>query len=83
MSLTQPLAQDGARDEGVRRGPRDRSARAAGRDLFGHIAREVTGAGKETPAARAAARRRPRCAMIGQTLWNEERLQAFAKMRLG
>ena len=75
--------QDGGLDPGPpSRRPRV-AARDAGRSLFGPIAREVTVLAKSLHRAEAAAEEEATLRLIGETLWTEERLKQFAKMRLG
>jgi trehalose-6-phosphate synthase/HAMP domain-containing protein len=83
MSLTQPLAKMARWTKAVRRGHVIDPPELPDESLFGPIAREVTVLAKNLQRARAAAEEEAALRLIGQTLWTEERLKQFAKMRLG
>ncbi|HWP74408.1 MAG TPA: trehalose-6-phosphate synthase [Methylomirabilota bacterium] len=83
MSLTQPLAKMARWTKAVRRGHAIDPPELPDESLFGPIAREVTVLAKNLQRARAAAEEEAALRLIGQTLWTEERLKQFAKMRLG
>ena len=83
MSLTQPLAKMARWTKAVRRGHVIEPPELPDESLFGPIAREVTVLAKNLQRARAAAEEEAALRLIGQTLWTEERLKQFAKMRLG
>ena len=83
MSLTQPLAKMARWTKAVRRGHAIDPPEMPDESLFGPIAREVTVLAKNLQRARAAAEEEAALRLIGQTLWTEERLKQFAKMRLG
>jgi trehalose 6-phosphate synthase len=83
MSLTQPLAKMARWTKAVRRGHAIDPPELPDESLFGPIAREVTVMAKNLQRARAAAEEEAALRLIGQTLWTEERLKQFAKMRLG
>jgi trehalose-6-phosphate synthase/HAMP domain-containing protein len=83
MSLTQPLAKMARWTKAVRRGHAIEPPELPDESLFGPIAREVTVLAKNLQRARAAAEEEAALRLIGQTLWTEERLKQFAKMRLG
>jgi trehalose-6-phosphate synthase/HAMP domain-containing protein len=83
MSLTRPLAKMARWTKAVRRGHSIDPPELPDESLFGPIAREVTVLAKNLQRARAAAEEEAALRLIGQTLWTEERLKQFAKMRLG
>ncbi len=83
MSLTQPLAKMARWTKAVRRGHAIDPPELPDESLFGPIAREVSVLAKNLQRARAAAEEEAALRLIGQTLWTEERLKQFAKMRLG
>jgi len=83
MSLTQPLAKMARWTKAVRRGHAIDPPEMPDESLFGPIAREVSVLAKNLQRARAAAEEEAALRLIGQTLWTEERLKQFAKMRLG
>ncbi len=83
MSLTQPLAKMARWTKAVRRGHAIEPPELPDESLFGPIAREVTVLAKNLQRAKAAAEEEAALRLIGQTLWTEERLKQFAKMRLG
>jgi trehalose 6-phosphate synthase len=51
--------------------------------LFGPVAREVSVLAKSFQRARATAEEEATLRLAGETLWTEERLKQFAKLRLG
>ncbi len=83
MSLTQPLAKMARWTKAVRRGHAIEPPELPDESLFGPIAREVTVLAKNLQRAKAAAEEEAALRLIGQTLWTEERLKQFVKMRLG
>ncbi|HZP37940.1 MAG TPA: trehalose-6-phosphate synthase [Methylomirabilota bacterium] len=83
MSLTQPLAKMARWTKAVRRGHAIDPPELPDESLFGPIAREVTVLARNLQRAKAAAEEEAALRLIGQTLWTEERLKQFAKMRLG
>jgi len=83
MSLTQPLAKMARWTKAVRRGHTIEPPELPDESLFGPIAREVSVLAKNLQRAKAAAEEEAALRLIGQTLWTEERLKQFAKMRLG
>ncbi len=83
MSLTQPLAKMARWTKAVRRGHTLEPPELPDESLFGPIAREVSVMAKNLLRARAAAEEEAALRLIGQTLWTEERLKQFAKIRLG
>ena len=83
MSLTQPLAKMARWTKAVRRGHALDPPDLPDESLFGPIAREVSVMAKNLLRARAAAEEEAALRLIGQTLWTEERLKQFAKIRLG
>jgi trehalose 6-phosphate synthase len=83
MSLTQPLAKMARWTKAVRRGHTIEPPELPDESLFGPIAREVSVLAKNLLRARAAAEEEAALRLIGQTLWTEERLKQFVKMRLG
>jgi len=52
-------------------------------DLFGPMAREVTVLARSLHRAEAAAEEEATLRLMGETLWTEERLKQFVKLRLG
>ena len=52
-------------------------------DLFGPMAREVTVLARSLHRAQAAAEEEATLRLVGETLWTEERLKQFVKLRLG
>ena len=82
MSLTQPLAKMARWTKAVRRGHTIDPPELPDGSLFAPIMREVSVLAKNLLRARAAAEEEAALRFIGQTLWTEERLKQFAKIRL-
>ncbi len=83
MSITRPLAKMARWTKAVRRGHAIEPPRLPDESLFGPITREVSVLAKSLQHARAAAEEEAALRLVGQTLWTEERLKQFVKLRLG
>jgi len=83
IGITRPMAQMASWTKAVRRGQSTAPLALADTGVFGPMAREVTGLARSLHRARAAAEEEATLRMIGETLWTEERLKQFARLRLG
>jgi trehalose 6-phosphate synthase len=83
MSVTRPLARIARWTRAVRRGHAIVPLQVPDNDLFGPVAREVSVLAKSLQRARAAAEAEAALRLAGETLWTEERLKQFVKLRLG
>jgi trehalose-6-phosphate synthase len=82
MSVIQPLASMARWTTALRRAPAS-PLELPDPKLFGPIAREVSVLAKSLHEARAAAEEEAALRLAGETLWTEERLKQFVKLRLG
>ncbi len=83
MSVIQPLASMARWTRALRRGPPAGPLELSDSKLFGPIAREVSVLAKSLHRAQAAAEEEAALRLSGETLWTEERLKQFVKLRLG
>ncbi len=83
MSITRPLANMARWTKTLRRGNVIAPFELSDVSLFGPVAREVSVLARSLHRARAAAEEEAALRLTGQTLWTEERLKQFAKLRLG
>src|SRR5207237_4843837 len=67
----------------VRRGQHLEPMKLGDPSLFGPITREVSVLARSLQRARAAAEEEAALRLKGETLWTEERLKQFVKLRLG
>jgi trehalose-6-phosphate synthase len=82
-SVTRPMAKMAEWTKALRREQAVPPHELDESGLFGPIAREVTVLAKSLQRARAAAEEEATLRLTGETLWTEERLKQFAKLRLG
>jgi alpha,alpha-trehalose-phosphate synthase [UDP-forming] len=83
FGITRPVAQMAEWTKALRRGqPTAPSALDRSR-LFGPVAREVTSLARSLHRAQAVAQEEATLRLMGETLWTEERLKQFVKLRLG
>jgi len=83
MSITRPLQNMARWTRTVRRRYSVAPLRLADTSLFGPMAREVAVLAQSLHRARAAAAEEAALRLAGETLWTEERLRQFVKLRLG
>jgi trehalose-6-phosphate synthase len=83
FGVTRPLARMAHWTEALRRGPPIAPLDLDHSDLFGPMAREVTTLARSLHRAQAAAEEEAALRLVGETLWTEERLKQFVKLRLG
>jgi trehalose 6-phosphate synthase len=83
MSVIQPLASMARWTKALRRGAPANLLELSDPKLFGPMAREVSVLAKSLHQARAAAEEEAALRLAGETLWTEERLKQFVKLRLG
>ena len=83
FTVTRPMAKMARWARALRRGHAIAPVDFGDADLFGPVAREVTVLAKSLHRAQAAAEEEATLRLIGETLWTEERLKQFAKLRLG
>jgi trehalose 6-phosphate synthase len=83
VSITGPMARMAEWTKTLRRGHAVAPHELNESGLFGPIAREVTVLAKSLHRARAAAEEEATLRLTGETLWTEERLKQFVKLRLG
>jgi trehalose 6-phosphate synthase len=83
ISITRPVAQMALWTKALRRGQPVAPLALADAGLFAPMAREVTVLARSLHRARAAAEEEATLRLIGETLWTEERLKQFARLRLG
>ncbi len=83
FSITRPMAKMARWTKALRRGHAVAPPDLADEGLFGPMAREVSVLARSLHRARAAAEEEATLRLIGETLWTEERLKQFVKLRLG
>ena len=83
MSITRPMAKMAEWTKALRRGSPIPLLELPDAVLFGPMAREVSVLAKSLHRARAVAEEEATLRLMGETLWTEERLKQFAKLRLG
>jgi trehalose 6-phosphate synthase len=83
LTVTRPMARMARWTNALRRGHMIAPDEFSDADLFGPVAREVTVLAKSLHRAQAAAQEEATLRLIGETLWTEERLKQFARLRLG
>ena len=83
VSITRPMAKMAEWTKTLRRGQAVAPHELNESALFGPIAREVTVLAKSLQRARAAAEEEATLRLTGETLWTEERLKQFVKLKLG
>ena len=83
MSITGPMAKITRWTKAVRRGQHLEPMKLGDPSLFGPITREVSVLARSLQRARAAAEEEAALRLKGETLWTEERLKQFVKLRLG
>jgi len=81
-SVIRPLAGMVRWTRALRRGAAASPLPLSGPKLFGPMAREVSVLAKSLHQARAAAAEEAALRLAGETLWTEERLKQFVKLRL-
>jgi len=83
MTVIRPLASMARWTKALRRGPPAGPLELSDSKLFGPMAREVSVLAKSLHRAQAAAEEEAALRLSGETLWTEERLKQFVKLRLG
>ncbi|HXJ83514.1 MAG TPA: trehalose-6-phosphate synthase [Candidatus Methylomirabilis sp.] len=83
FSITRPMAKMAHWTKALRRGQPTVPLDLSDSDLFGPMAREVTVLARSLHRAEAAAEEEATLRLMGETLWTEERLKQFVKLRLG
>jgi trehalose 6-phosphate synthase len=83
FTVARPMARMARWARALRRGHAIAPVEFGDAEIFGPVAREVTVLAKSLHRARAAAEEEATLRLIGETLWTEERLKQFAKLRLG
>ncbi len=83
FSITRPMAKMAHWTKTLRRGQSIAPADLDDSELFGPMAREVTVLARSLHRAQAAAEEEATLRLMGETLWTEERLKQFVKLRLG
>ena len=83
FSITRPIARMARWTKDLRRGQSIAPSDLDHSELFGPMAREVTVLAKSLHRAQIAAQEEATLRLIGETLWTEERLKQFVKLRLG
>ena len=83
FSITRPMAKMAHWTKTLRRGHSIAPADLDDSELFGPMAREVTVLARSLHRAQAAAEEEATLRLVGETLWTEERLKQFVKLRLG
>ena len=83
FSITRPMAKMAHWTKSLRRGHSIAPADLDDSELFGPMAREVTVLARSLHRAQAAAEEEATLRLVGETLWTEERLKQFVKLRLG
>jgi trehalose-6-phosphate synthase len=83
MTVIRPLASMARWTKALRRGPPAGPLELADSKLFGPVAREVSVLAKSLHRAQAAAEEEAALRLSGETLWTEERLKQFVKLRVG
>ena len=83
ISITGPMAKIARWTKAARRGQPLEPMKLGDPSLFGPITREVSVLARSLQRARAAAEEEAALRLKGETLWTEERLKQFVKLRLG
>jgi len=83
FSITRPLARMTRWTRALRRGHPIEPIEVGDPGLFGPITREVSVLARSLQRARAVAEEEAALRLMGQSLWTEERLKQFVKLRLG
>src|SRR5512143_236369 len=83
FSITRPMAKMAHWTKALRRGQPIAPLDLHDSELFGSMAREVTVLARSLHRAQAAAEEEAALRLVGETLWTEERLKQFARLRLG
>ena len=83
FSITRPMAKMAHWTKALRRGQPIAPLDLHDSELFGSMAREVTVLARSLHRAQAAAEEEAALRLVGETLWTEERLKQFVKLRLG
>ncbi|MBI1957877.1 MAG: trehalose-6-phosphate synthase [Candidatus Rokubacteria bacterium] len=83
ISVVRPLADMARWTKALRRGGPAGGLELSSPKLFGPMAREVSVLAKSFHRAQAAAEEEAALRLSGETLWTEERLKQFVKLRLG
>ena len=83
FSIARPMARMTRWTRALRRGHLITPPELADEELFGPMAREVTVLARTLQRAQAAAAEEATLRLVGETLWTEERLKQFVKLRLG
>jgi trehalose-6-phosphate synthase len=83
FGITRPMARMATWTQAARRGQPLAPLDLDHSDLFGPMAREVTVLARSLHRAQAAAEEEATLRLAGETLWTEERLKQFVKLRLG
>ena len=83
FSIARPMARMTRWTRALRRGHLINPPELADEELFGPMAREVTVLARTLQRAQAAAAEEATLRLVGETLWTEERLKQFVKLRLG
>jgi trehalose 6-phosphate synthase len=82
-SLTHPMAQMAEWTKQLKSGHPVPPPPTADASLFGSLAHEVTGLARTLTRARTAAAYEAQLRLRGESVWTEERLKQFVKMRFG
>jgi len=83
ISVVRPLAKMARWTKALRGDAGSPSPDIADHSIFGPVAREVSVMAKSLHRARAAAEEEAALRLVGESLWTEERLKQFVKLRLG
>jgi trehalose-6-phosphate synthase len=83
FTIHRPMARMTRWTRALRRGHFVNPPELADEELFGPMAREVTVLARSLQRAQAAAEEEATLRLVGETLWTEERLKQFVKLRLG
>jgi trehalose-6-phosphate synthase len=83
FSITRPMDKMAHWTKALRRGQPIVPLDLGDSELFGPMAREVTVLARSLHRAQAAAEEEATLRLMGETLWTEERLKQFVKLRLG
>ena len=82
-SLTHPMARMAEWTKQLKAGHAVPPPPTADASLFGPLAQEVTGLARTLARARSAAANEAQLRLRGESVWTEERLKQFVKMRFG
>ena len=82
-SVTRPMARIAEWTRQLKSGQPVAPPPEADAGLFGPLATEVTGLARTLARARVSAAEEARLRLRGESLWTEERLKQFVKIRLG